>query len=73
MVAKNQKAVDDAVGGLIKIEIPASWKTLDTPVVSPVPAGKDLTNKWEFIEHVAKPMLALEGDRLPVSVMSPSE
>ncbi len=28
-------------------------------------------SQWEFIDKVVKPMLALEGDRLPVSVLEP--
>uniref|UniRef100_A0A7S0RJ95 pyruvate dehydrogenase (NADP(+)) n=2 Tax=Chlamydomonas leiostraca TaxID=1034604 RepID=A0A7S0RJ95_9CHLO len=73
VVAKNQAAVDQAVSALRKIEIPAEWATIDTPVVSPAPASKEAaTSKLAFIEDVVKPMLALEGDRLPVSVFSPS-
>ena len=29
-------------------------------------------NRLDFIERVARPMLALEGDRLPVSAFAPS-
>ena len=37
-------------------------------------AGQDSgsPNRLEFIERVARPMLALEGDRLPVSAFAPS-
>ena len=70
----NQAAVDAAIAQLKQIEIPAAWRTLETGVVSPDPEAKrNSTSKWKFIEEVAKPMLALEGDRLPVSVFQPGE
>lgn len=52
-MAKNQKAVDDAVTNLIKIDIPAAWGALETAAVTPAPPAKDNTSKWEFIEQVS--------------------
>nr|CCA61743.1 pyruvate ferredoxin oxidoreductase [Chlamydomonas reinhardtii] len=71
VVAKNHSAVDMAVAALKKLDIPASWSSLPTHVVNPNPPAEGNTSRWEFIETVAKPMLALEGDKLPVSVFSP--
>ncbi|GLI66847.1 hypothetical protein VaNZ11_010830 [Volvox africanus] len=72
VVAKNHAAVDMAISALKHVEIPADWGELDTPVVHPNPPAKVLAgSRWEFIEKVARPMLALEGDKLPVSVFSP--
>mmetsp|Transcript_33261 Transcript_33261/g.73565 ORF Transcript_33261/g.73565 Transcript_33261/m.73565 type:complete len:1321 (+) Transcript_33261:162-4124(+) len=74
VVAQNQAAVDDTIKHLKRIDIPASWAATPTPIVSPDPAVKRSTlssSKWHFIEEVAKPMLALEGDNLPVSVFGP--
>lgn len=70
VVEKNQKVVDLSVEGLRKIEIPASWAEIPTPVVQThLDARKG--SKLQFIEEVAKPMLAMDGDSLPVSVFSP--
>ena len=70
----NQAAVDASIEQLKQIEIPAAWATVETGVVSPDPLAKRVaSSKLQFIEEVAKPMLALEGDRLPVSVFSPRE
>eukprot|EP00798_Chlamydomonas_sp_ICE-L_P005518 gene5518-4149_t len=56
-----------------KIDVPDSWASLETEVLPPEPdSKKSASSKWQFIEDVAKPMLALEGDRLPVSVFEPA-
>lgn len=64
IVQENFKAVDRAVGALVEIIYPESWKDAeDMPVVeTDVPA---------FIRNVARPMMALKGDALPVSMFSP--
>ncbi|GFR48672.1 hypothetical protein Agub_g10627 [Astrephomene gubernaculifera] len=72
VVAKNHAAVDAAVSSLCKVEIPASWGELETVAVHPNPPSKVASSsRLEFLEKVAQPMLALEGDKLPVSVFSP--
>ncbi|KAG2483210.1 hypothetical protein HYH03_017908 [Edaphochlamys debaryana] len=72
VVAQNHAAVDAAISALVKAEIPASWGAITTAPVNPEPESKlNASSRWEFIEKVAKPMLALEGDKLPVSVFSP--
>jgi len=71
VVEKNQKMVDMALESLVKIEVPASWASVEVPAVAPVPAGKESASMLQFLEEVARPMLAMEGDNLPVSVFSP--
>ncbi|MBN1106120.1 MAG: pyruvate:ferredoxin (flavodoxin) oxidoreductase, partial [Deltaproteobacteria bacterium] len=64
VVQMNMDAVDKAVGALQKIEVPASWAT----------AGQDLyreKDEPEFVQKVMQPMLAQQGDKLPVSAFSP--
>lgn len=41
------------------------------PLMHDAMQDKNYTSKVQFLEEVAKPMLALEGDRLPVSVFQP--
>jgi pyruvate-ferredoxin/flavodoxin oxidoreductase len=64
VVKMNMAAVDNAVGALQKIEVPASWAT----------AGQELYREKEepeYVQKVMRPMLAQQGDKLPVSAFSP--
>ena len=64
VVQMNIDAVDNAVGALKKIKVPASWAT----------AGQEAymeEDEPEFVTRVMRPMLAQQGDRLPVSAMPP--
>ena len=64
VVQMNVDAVDKAVGAMKKIEVPASWAT----------AGQEAYMKEdepEFVQEVMRPMLAQQGDKLPVSVLPP--
>jgi pyruvate-ferredoxin/flavodoxin oxidoreductase len=64
VVKMNIDAVDNAIQGLEKIEIPQSWAT----------AGQEKyidKDEPEFVRDVMRPMLALKGDSLPVSAFSP--
>ena len=73
-MAKNHASVDAAVQHLIKVEIPSSWASLETPIIEANPESKrNASSKAVYLEEVAKPMLHLDGDSLPVSVFSPSE
>ncbi|MDB9823314.1 pyruvate:ferredoxin (flavodoxin) oxidoreductase, partial [Deltaproteobacteria bacterium] len=64
IVKMNTDAVDKAIGALEKIKVPKSWAT----------AGQEKyidKDEPEFIKEVMRPMLALQGDKLPVSAFSP--
>ncbi|MFH1122184.1 MAG: pyruvate:ferredoxin (flavodoxin) oxidoreductase, partial [Pseudomonadota bacterium] len=64
IVKMNVDAVDGAVGALQKIEVPSSWAS----------AGQEAYRGSEepgFLEKVMRPMLAQQGDKLPVSAFSP--
>jgi pyruvate-ferredoxin/flavodoxin oxidoreductase len=67
IVSMNNKAVDSGAQGLVKIEIPAEWKTL---------AGKSEardSGKPEFVTKIMEPMNNLDGDLLPVSAFTGRE
>ena len=56
--------MDKAVGALKKIKVPKSWAT----------AGQEAymeKDEPEFVKDVMRPMLAQQGDKLPVSAMPP--
>ena len=64
VVQMNMDAVDKAVGALEKIDVPESWAT----------AGQEAymsEEEPEFVKNVMRPMLAQQGDKLPVSAFSP--
>lgn len=64
VVQENFDAVDRAAGGLVEIDYPESWKdAVDAPVAE--------SDEPAFIKNIARPILALEGDRLPVSAFRP--
>jgi pyruvate-ferredoxin/flavodoxin oxidoreductase len=64
VVQMNIDAVDKALGALKKIKVPKSWAT----------AGHEAYlegDEPEFVQKVMRPMLAQQGDKLPVSAFSP--
>jgi pyruvate-ferredoxin/flavodoxin oxidoreductase len=64
VVQMNMDAVDRAAGALEKIEVPEAWAA----------AGRDeykQEDEPEFVQEVMRPMLAQQGDKLPVSAFSP--
>lgn len=75
VVAQNHAAVDGAVTSIIKIDVPLrDWSdAVDAPQggrlgMSHTPAAQAAAQKGpaHFLEEVVKPILAMEGDRLPV-------
>ena len=63
IVNMNNAAVDQAADGLWKVDCPASWAEA-TDTGGPVPTGVD------FVDQVMRPMLAQDGDALPVSAFT---
>lgn len=67
IVKMNHDAIDAGVGGIIKIDVPESWKKAkDSKMGMPKASGdrKDLVN---FINKIQIPVNAQKGDELPVS------
>lgn len=65
VVQMNLKAVDRAINALEEIHYPESWKDADDTVTdTPL-------NMPPFVTDIARPILALKGDQLPVSAFSP--
>jgi pyruvate-ferredoxin/flavodoxin oxidoreductase len=64
VIQMNYAAVDNAIGALKKIKVPATWAR----------AGQEAymeKDEPEFVKNVMRPMIAQQGDRLPVSAFSP--
>lgn len=65
IVKKNWDAIDIAISGLKKVEIPAAW-TNSTQGAEPVHV-----EATDYFYNVIKPILKQEGNSLPVSAFSP--
>jgi len=64
IVQMNIDAVDKTIDALKKVKIPKSWAT----------AGQEAymeADEPEFVSKVMRPMIAQQGDKLPVSAFSP--
>jgi pyruvate-ferredoxin/flavodoxin oxidoreductase len=64
IVKMNYAAVQRTLDKLIEIKYPASWENAED---KPVP----VRDEPEFVKNVMRPILAQQGDKLPVSVFPP--
>ena len=67
VIDMNKTAVDETVKNLMRVDYPDSW--VDTTAGGKRP-GKEF-EKPEFVTEIMDPVLALEGDNLPVSAFEP--
>ena len=61
VVDMNDAAIDQGIGAVVKIDIPASWAQAEAA------ADEIRLTGNEFVDKVLTPMNRLEGDQLPVS------
>ena len=66
VVQKNWDAIDIAISGLQEVTVPEAWATATTGAVAEEVKGTD-----EYFKTFVKPVLAQEGDSLPVSKIDP--
>ncbi len=64
IVQMNYNAIDSAEANLIKIDVPASWKT----ATDGAPMADVADNK--YFKDIVHPILVLEGDKLPSSAFN---
>ncbi|MDD2562021.1 MAG: pyruvate:ferredoxin (flavodoxin) oxidoreductase [Eubacteriales bacterium] len=65
VVKANWAAIDSAISGLKKVEVPADWANADTGAEPTKLAATD------YFDAVVKPILGQAGDSLPVSAFTP--
>ncbi|NLB90876.1 MAG: pyruvate:ferredoxin (flavodoxin) oxidoreductase [Clostridiales bacterium] len=66
IVKKNWDAIDIAISGLKEVTVPGEWKDATTGATPmKIPAT-------QYFEDVVAPILAQEGDKLPVSAFDPA-
>ena len=63
VVKKNWDAIDIAISGLVEVKVPAEWANATTGAV---PMKVEAT---EYFEKFVHPILAQEGNKLPVSMI----
>jgi pyruvate-ferredoxin/flavodoxin oxidoreductase len=64
IVNMNYAAVDNTLDNLVQIDYPASWAEAED-------AAADKADEPAFVKNVMRPMLAQQGDKLPVSLFNP--
>ncbi|MCL2555654.1 MAG: pyruvate:ferredoxin (flavodoxin) oxidoreductase [Firmicutes bacterium] len=65
VVLSNKASIDKAIEGLVEIKVPSSWANADKG------AGLVLNSKDKYYTDFIAPILAQEGNKLPVSSFSP--
>ncbi|MEG2252069.1 MAG: pyruvate:ferredoxin (flavodoxin) oxidoreductase, partial [Clostridia bacterium] len=66
IVQKNYAAIDIAISGLVKIDVPEGWATATTG------AEAVKIKATQYFDEFVQPILAQEGDSLPVSAFDPT-
>ena len=66
IVNMNYKAIDTGVDALVKIDVPASWATLEDDTKAPEIKG-NRPELVKFVKDILIPVSAEKGDSLPVS------
>ena len=64
VIEQNIRAVDEALNGLQEVDYPAAWMNAQEKT-TPQESLPD------FVRNIARPILALEGNHIPVSMLSP--
>ncbi len=64
IVKMNHKAVDNTIDKLVEVKYPESWSQAE------IDKGSD-KDEPDFVKNVMRPILAQQGDKLPVSAFSP--
>jgi len=66
VVELNYKAIDAGVDAIVEVNVPETWKTLDTTAAKAAVEGKraDLV---DFVTNIVNPVGMMDGDSLPVS------
>ena len=65
IVQMNWKAVDTALENVIEVDYPETWAKLE-------PEMPKESEDPDFVKNVMRPMVAMQGDKLPVSAFKPA-
>ena len=67
IVKMNHDAIDAGADAVVKIEVPASWKTASDDHSAAVKATGDRKDLVDFVNNILVPTSLQQGDKLPVS------
>ncbi len=67
IVKMNHDAIDAGADAVVKIEVPASWKTASDDHSAAVKATGDRKDLVDFVNNILIPTSLQQGDKLPVS------
>ena len=70
VVEMNYKAIDAGVDAIVKVEVPASWKTASDEAKEEKVEG-DRPELVKFVKEIVLPVGKMGGDKLPVSKFVP--
>lgn len=71
IVKMNHDAIDAGAKAVVKVEVPASWKSAGDEVLGSIAEGEgDLV---DYVNNILKPVAAQAGDKLPVSAFAGRE
>lgn len=69
VVEMNYKAIDAGVDAIVKIDVPESWKTIDTATKEEKVEG-NRPELVKFVKEIVVPVSKMQGDSLPVSAFT---
>ena len=69
VVDQNHKAIDMGAGALVKVDVPAAWKTAGESAPE-APATGDRPELVKFVNTIVTPVGKMDGDSLPVSAFA---
>ena len=66
IVELNYKAIDAGANAMVKVDVPAAWKTVEVKTAESTVTGNrpELVN---FVKNIVEPVSKVDGDSLPVS------
>ena len=66
IVELNYKAIDAGANAMVKVDVPAAWKTVEVKAAESTVTG-DRPELVNFVKNIVEPVSKMDGDSLPVS------
>jgi len=66
IVELNYKAIDAGANAMVKVDVPAAWKTVEVKAEESAVTG-DRADLVNFVKNIVEPVSKMDGDSLPVS------
>jgi len=66
IVELNYKAIDAGANAMVKVDVPAAWKTVEVTAAESTVTG-NRPELVDFVKNIVEPVSKMDGDSLPVS------